>query len=66
LFVRRLREELFDFFYRGRFKFVEFGRWGRWWRIVGRERGNVAGQDSVTEFGDFVTEERAKERGERW
>lgn len=66
MFVRRLREEHFDFFYSGRFKFVEFGRWGRWWRIVGRERGSMAGQDSVTEFGDFVIEERAKERGERW
>ena len=66
MFVRRLREEHFDFFYSGRFKFVEFGRWGGWWRILGREMGSVAGQDSVTEFGDFVIEERAKERGERW
>ena len=50
MFVRSLREELFDFFSSGRFKFVEFGRWGRWWRIVGREMRSVAGQDSVTEW----------------
>ena len=66
MFVRRLREELFDLFDSGRFEFKEFGRWRSWRRIVRRERGCVTGQDGVAELGDFVVEKRAKVRGECW